>query len=134
MVACDAVYKKIRYLRAGVGNATLIDSVLENIFNSVFGFALVLTLMSILKLNPWTLLVSMSTVLVSFAFALGPSAAKLIEGMIMIAFRRPFDLGDRISIVDCTGKSAFVLFRRSATRPLHLTLFAFFFAFANYLY
>jgi len=103
MLACDAVYKKIRYLRAGVGNATLIDSVLENIFNSVFGFALVLTLMSILQLNPWTLLVSMSTVLVSFAFALGPSAAKLIEGMIMIAFRRPFDLGDRISIVDCIG-------------------------------
>jgi len=55
MLACDAVYKKIRYLRAGVGNATLIDSVLENIFNSVFGFALVLTLMSILRMNPWTL-------------------------------------------------------------------------------
>ena len=59
--------------------------------------------MSVLQLNPWTLLVSMSTVLVSFAFALGPSAAKLIEGMIMIAVRRPFDLGDRISIVDCTS-------------------------------
>ena len=59
--------------------------------------------MSVLQLNPWTLLVSLSTVLVSFAFALGPSAAKLIEGMIMIAVRRPFDLGDRISIVDCIG-------------------------------
>jgi len=72
-------------------------------FNGVFGFFLGLTIMSVLQLNPWTLLVSMSTVLVSFAFALGPSAAKLIEGMIMIAVRRPFDLGDRISIVDCTG-------------------------------
>ena len=56
--------------------------------------------MSVLELNPWTLLISLSTVLVSFAFALGPSAAKLIEGMIMIAVRRPFELGDSISIVD----------------------------------
>jgi len=101
--SCDGVYKKLRYLRASVGNSTLIDSVLENIFDGVFSFFLALTIMSVLKLNPWTLLVSMSTVLVSFAFALGPSAAKLIEGMIMIAVRRPFDLGDRISIVDCTG-------------------------------
>ena len=85
--SCDSVYKRIRYLRASVGNATLIDSVLENIFNCVFGFVLALTIMSVLQLNPWTLLVSMSTILVSFAFALGPSAAKLIEGMIMIAFR-----------------------------------------------
>ena len=55
-----------------------------------------------LHLNPWTLLVSLSTVLVSFAFAMGPSAAKMVEGMILIAVRRPFDLGDRISIVENT--------------------------------
>ncbi|KAL7538906.1 hypothetical protein ACHAXR_008875, partial [Thalassiosira sp. AJA248-18] len=128
--SCDGIYKKLRYLRASVGNSTLIDSVLENIFNAAFGFFLLLTskfvtfvrlrtvlsslsppdnfafflsVLSVLQLNPWTLLVSLSTVLVSFAFALGPSAAKLIEGMIMIAVRRPFDLGDRISIVECTG-------------------------------
>ena len=47
---------------------------------------------------------SLSTVMVSFAFALGPSAAKLIEGMMMIAIRRPFDLGDRISIGDAGDK------------------------------
>ena len=79
--SCDSVYKRIRYLRASVGNATLIDGVLENIFNCVFGFVLALTIMSVMKMNPWTLLVSMSTILVSFAFALGPSAAKLIEGV-----------------------------------------------------
>merc|ERR1712071_237891 len=39
----------------------------------------------------------------SFAFAMGPSAAKMVEGMILIAVRRPFDLGDRISIVENTS-------------------------------
>jgi len=102
--SCDGVYKKLRYLRASVGNSTLIDYVLENIFNAFFYFFLALAIMSVLKLNPWTLLVSLSTILVSFAFAVGPSAAKLIAGMMMIAIRRPYDLGDRISIVDITGK------------------------------
>eukprot|EP00970_Alexandrium_tamarense_P009980 scaffold1976_cov187-Alexandrium_tamarense.AAC.9 len=78
--------------------------VLENIFNSVYFFFLGLVILSILHMSPWTLLMSLSTVMVSFAFALGPSAAKLIEGMMMIAIRRPFDLGDRISIGDAGDK------------------------------
>eukprot|EP00804_Cyclotella_cryptica_P009864 CCRYP_014152-RA/>CCRYP_014152-RA protein AED:0.26 eAED:0.26 QI:897/1/1/1/0.88/0.8/10/620/1334 len=103
--SCDGVYKRLRYLRASVGNSTSIDRVLENIFNGIFNFFLFLAVLSIMKLNPWALLVSMSTVLVSFAFALGPSAAKIIEGMMMIAVRRPFDLGDRISISGPNEKS-----------------------------
>ncbi len=97
---CSLIISSIDPFVEKHSNSTLIDSVLENIFNGVFGFILTLIIMSVLELNPWTLLISLSTVLVSFAFALGPSAAKLIEGMIMIAVRRPFDLGDRISIVD----------------------------------
>lgn len=85
--SCDGVFKRLRYLRASVGNSTSIDRVLESIFNAIFNFFLFLTVLSVLKLNPWALLVSMSTVLVSFAFALGPTAAKFIEGMVMIAVR-----------------------------------------------
>lgn len=97
--SCDQVYKRLRYLRASVGNSTLIDNVLENIFNGAYGFFLILVVLSILQLNPWALLVSLSTVLLSLSFAVGPSAAKVVEGMIMIAVRRPFDLGDKISII-----------------------------------
>lgn len=71
--SCDSVYKRLRYLRASVGNSTSIDRVLESIFNSIFNFFLFLAVLSVMKLNPWALLVSMSTVLVSFAFALGPT-------------------------------------------------------------
>ncbi|KAK1736997.1 mechanosensitive ion channel family protein [Skeletonema marinoi] len=101
---CDSAYKKLRYLRAGTGNSTLIDEVLENFFNGAFSFCLALAVMTILKMNPWTLLVSLSTILVSFAFAFGPSLAQFIEGCIMIAVRRPFDLGDRIAIADASDK------------------------------
>ncbi|KAK1737000.1 mechanosensitive ion channel family protein [Skeletonema marinoi] len=97
-------YKKLRYLRAGTGNSTLIDEVLENFFNGAFSFCLALAVMTILKMNPWALLVSLSTILVSFAFAFGPSVAQIIEGCIMIAVRRPFDLGDRIAIADASDK------------------------------
>jgi len=102
--SCDSAYKKLRYLRAGTGNSTLIDNVLENFFNGAFSFCLALAVMTILQMNPWTLLVSMSTILVSFAFAFGPSVAQIIEGCIMIAVRRPFDLGDRISIADASAR------------------------------
>jgi small-conductance mechanosensitive channel len=77
--SCDTVYKKLRYFRASVGNASVIDKVLEGIIDAVFGFVLALIILSLLQFNPWPLLVSMSTLLVTFAFAVGPSAAKAIE-------------------------------------------------------
>jgi len=101
--SCDWLYKKVRYLRASVANSTLIDRVLENDFNVCFLCFLILIVISILNFDPWSLLFSMSTILVSFAFALGPSAAKAIEGVFLIAMQRPFDLGDRICITSAIG-------------------------------
>ena len=40
---------------------------------------LAILVMTLLGLNPWPLLVSFSTVMVSFAFSFGPSCAKYIE-------------------------------------------------------
>ena len=99
----DWTYRRIRYLRASVANSTLIDRVLEQNFNALFYFFLILCVISMLGFNPWTLLFSMSTILVSFAFAFGPSAAKAIDGVLMIAIQRPFDLGDRICITPPAG-------------------------------
>lgn len=76
---CDATYKKLRYFRASVGNSSVIDGVFEGIINSVFHFVLALIILSLLRFNPWPLLVSMSTLLVTFAFAVGPSASKSLE-------------------------------------------------------
>jgi hypothetical protein len=77
--SCDTAYKKLRYFRASVGNSSVIDNVLENIIDTVYGFGLTLLILALLNLNPWPLLVSMSTLLVTFAFAIGPTAAKAIE-------------------------------------------------------
>lgn len=92
----DAVYRKLRFFRASVGNASVIDKVLEDIINGIFYFLLGLLLLELLRFNPWTLLVSMTSLLVSVSFALGSSVSKYVEGLLLIAVRRPFDLGDRI--------------------------------------
>ena len=76
---CDTIYKKIRYFRASVGNASVIDQVLESIIDVGFYFTLGLVVLCLLNLNPWPLLVSMSTLLVTASFAVGPSCAKAIE-------------------------------------------------------
>jgi len=85
---CDVVYRRLRYFRASVGNSSVIDKVLENIVNGFFAIGLTIVILSLLRFNPWPLLVSVSTLLVSFAFAIGPTAAKAIEGIILIAGTR----------------------------------------------
>jgi hypothetical protein len=77
--SCDFVYRQLRYFRASVGNAKVIDKQAEIIINAAFRFLLFLFIISMLKFNPWTLLVSMSTLLVTASFAVGPSCAKAIE-------------------------------------------------------
>ena len=78
----------MRYFRASVGNASVIDHALESIVDGFYNFILCLVMLSILQINPWPLLVSISTLLVSVSFAVGPSAAKYIEGILLIAIRR----------------------------------------------
>ena len=77
--SCDSLYKRLRFFRASVGNASVIDHVLESIIDGIFHFVLALVLLSIMRFNPWPLLVSISTLLVSVSFAVGSSASKYIE-------------------------------------------------------
>jgi hypothetical protein len=77
--SCDSLYKKLRFFRASVGNASVIDKALEGMLNGIFYFILVLIILSIVRINPWPLLVSISTLLVSVSFAVGSSASKYIE-------------------------------------------------------
>lgn len=86
--ACDSLYRSMRFFRASVGNASVIDHALESIVDGFYSFILGLVILSILQFNPWSLLVSISTLLVSVSFAVGPSAAKYIEGILLIAIRR----------------------------------------------
>jgi hypothetical protein len=62
-----------------VGNSKVIDRQAEMIINAAFRFLLFLLVLSVLKFDPWQLLVSMSTLLVTASFAVGPSCAKAID-------------------------------------------------------
>ena len=98
--SCDALYKRLRFFRANVGNASVIDHALESICDGAFNFVLLLIILTVMRFNPWPLLVSLSTVLVSISFAVGSSASKFFEGVLLVAARRPYDLGDRIYMHD----------------------------------
>jgi len=75
----DSVYKRLRFFRASVGNGSVIDRVLESIINGLFYFTLGLILLTFMEFNPWPLLVSLTSLLVSVSFALGSSVSKFVE-------------------------------------------------------
>lgn len=73
------VYKRLRYFKASVGNASVIDNELEKIANIFYWFLLMMLILAIMQINPWPLLVSMTSLLVSVSFALGSSVSKYVE-------------------------------------------------------
>lgn len=96
--SCDAIYKRLRFFRASVGNSSVIDKALEDMLDTVFNFILGIILLTLLGFHIYPMLVSISSLLLSCAFAFGASAALYMEGIFMIAIRRPYDLGDRILV------------------------------------
>ena len=94
--SCDSLYRRLRYFLATVNNSASLDKVLENLLNALYYFILGLFLLSLLKYNAWSLLLSLTSLLVSFSFAFGQTVSRFVQGIILIAMTRPFDLGDRI--------------------------------------
>mmetsp|Transcript_30750 Transcript_30750/g.46623 ORF Transcript_30750/g.46623 Transcript_30750/m.46623 type:complete len:893 (-) Transcript_30750:42-2720(-) len=104
--AFDNVYKASRVYDAAVSNSSVMNEVLASVVDRIVWFFLILVILLILQYNPYPLLMSMSSLLVSFAFAMGPSASKFIEGILLIAIRRPYDIGDRIILSAPTASTS----------------------------
>jgi hypothetical protein len=85
----DAVFKEARLLRASVRNSEKIDRGLEKVFNVIFYTIIGCILLSYIGVDPFALFLSLSSVIVAFAFAIGSASAKIFEGILFILVRRP---------------------------------------------
>eukprot|EP00550_Attheya_septentrionalis_P002041 CAMPEP_0198290392 /NCGR_PEP_ID=MMETSP1449-20131203/8286_1 /TAXON_ID=420275 /ORGANISM="Attheya septentrionalis, Strain CCMP2084" /LENGTH=1212 /DNA_ID=CAMNT_0043988897 /DNA_START=249 /DNA_END=3887 /DNA_ORIENTATION=- len=96
--SCDKAYKATRLFQASIANSSQIDAAYESLINVVFYFILGLICLIILDLDPVQLFLSFSGIFLSFAFMFGSAGAKYFEGILLIAVRRPYDIGDRIAL------------------------------------
>jgi len=96
--SCDAIYREFRTFRAAVANSSILNNAYEKIIDGVFYFLMGVLILLIFELDVWTLLVSISSLVVSFAFAFGAAVSKFTEGVLLVTVRKPFDIGDRIHI------------------------------------
>jgi hypothetical protein len=72
----DSVYKEFRLLSASIENSSRIDKAFETLFNIPF-YALVATMILIqLDFDPLALFLSLSSVILAFAFMIGSASAK----------------------------------------------------------
>jgi hypothetical protein len=94
----DNIYKELRMLRATVASSTKIDKALETIFNVIFYFFLACVVLWFLRIDPLALFLSLSSIVLAFAFMIGSASAKYFEGLLLIVVQCPYGIGDRISI------------------------------------
>lgn len=76
----DGVYKTMRLLRASVENASQIDHAFEQIINVCFYVVLFVILVAIMGFDPFSLILSLSSLVVAFAFAISSATSKAFEG------------------------------------------------------
>jgi len=66
-------------LLAAVANSSILNNAYEKIIDGVFYFLMGVLILLIFELDVWTLLVSISSLVVSFAFAFGAAVSKFTE-------------------------------------------------------
>mmetsp|Transcript_14794 Transcript_14794/g.28022 ORF Transcript_14794/g.28022 Transcript_14794/m.28022 type:complete len:643 (-) Transcript_14794:87-2015(-) len=96
----DAIYQEFRLLRASVANSSKIDRAFESIFNIIFYAVVVCIILSQIGYNPLALFLSISGVILGFAFMIGSASSKYFEGLLFILVRRPYQIGDGIALSD----------------------------------
>jgi len=84
----DAVYKRLRLLSATINNRRQIDDAAEHIFNWVFYMIVTIIIVVILGFDPMAMFLSLSSVIVAFAFMIGNASAKYFEGICFVLMRR----------------------------------------------
>ena len=77
-------------MSANIRNASALHVAFEHLFDLVFYFVLILIVLAILGINGIEIVVSISTFIVVFAFAIGPACSQYFEGILLILVRKPF--------------------------------------------
>lgn len=84
----DSVYKELRLLDASIENSSQIDRAFENLINVIF-YAIILTvILHFLGFNPLAFFLSLTSVVLAFAFMIGSASSKYFEGILFILVRR----------------------------------------------
>ena len=83
----DTVYKELRLLQASVQNSSKIDQAFERIFNVMFYVVVTCVILSQIGYDPLALFLSISGVVLGFAFMIGSASSKYFEVCPM--YRRP---------------------------------------------
>jgi small-conductance mechanosensitive channel len=94
----DSVYKEAKLVHASVKNSEKIDREFEKALNIPFYTVVMCIILSQIGLNPLTLFISLSPLILGFSWMIGSASSKMFEGWLFILVRRPYNIGDRIHI------------------------------------
>jgi hypothetical protein len=85
----DAVYREAKLLRAAVSSSEKIDSAFERAVNIAFYIIVGSITLHVWGLNPMAMFLSLSSIILAFAFMIGTASSKMFEGFLFILIRRP---------------------------------------------
>jgi len=77
--SCDQVYRHMRLLRASVANSGQIDHAFEILVNIAFYLIVAIIILVVLDLDPLALFVSISGIILAFAFMISSASSKYFE-------------------------------------------------------
>jgi hypothetical protein len=77
----DAIYKRYRLLLASIANTDAIDRASVRMFNFLYYIGVVVVVTTVWGFNPIAIFLSLSSIVLAFAFVIGRASAGFFEGV-----------------------------------------------------
>jgi hypothetical protein len=114
----DSVYKEAKLLHASVVNSEKIDRAFEGAFNVPFYAIMVCIILGQLGYNPLALFLSLSSLILGFAFMIGTASSKFFEGCLFILVRRPVSDSKRCTAEPFVRRLTYIVQTHSTTSEI----------------
>lgn len=100
ITSCHEIYKRVKTFKAKVENSSQLDDSFAQLFDIIFYFSLSLLALGLFGVDPFSVFISMTGILVPLAFLFNDAGSEYFQGLLLILARQPYDIGDSITITE----------------------------------
>lgn len=97
-LACGEVAQERKAITAGLQDLDIVISQLDNLFSAVVLILTILLFVSLISESSLNVLTGASALVLAFSFAFSSTAQEIVNAILFVFVKHPFDVGDRVDI------------------------------------
>uniref|UniRef100_A0A7S1XWN1 Mechanosensitive ion channel MscS domain-containing protein n=1 Tax=Phaeomonas parva TaxID=124430 RepID=A0A7S1XWN1_9STRA len=107
LIVLERAFKDMRYMAANLQSVSAIHDIVGQLVRGLVNMLVAIITLLVVGFNLFDFVIPLLTLLVASAFAFSESLARMVTGVVFVAFTRPFEIGDNIVLKNINSNYGF---------------------------